>query len=143
MAKTLVWELVGPVFVIAQGETVPTDDDYDSALRGYGQHLGSFSGILIHTLGGAPNAAQRKNTSEFWKGKSLPTTVIMTSSAIARGAITALNWVLPQQMKAVKEDDFAGAFAAMSTPAAFHSQVRDAVARLRPQVYAPDVRASA
>lgn len=142
MTRTLVWELVGPVFVIAQGETEPTDDDYSGALRGYAQHLGKFTGILVYTIGGAPNAAQRKATSEFWRGKELPVTVVMTSSAIARGAITALNWVLPQQMKAVKADDFAAAFANMNTPAEYHAQVRDAVARLRPQVSAPDRRAN-
>ncbi len=94
--RTMSWRLYGATFLIAHSSKEPTDADYDDALRGYQTHLGHFDGILISSLGGGPNFAQRKRTTEFWRGKSMPRTVVMTSSPLTRGIITAMNWFLTE-----------------------------------------------
>jgi hypothetical protein len=125
------WELSGSVFVIVHGPQPPTDAEYRATVQGYGKHLGRFRSILIHSDGGAPNPAQRKQTTEFWESKHLPNTAIMTSSSIARGVITALNWFFPQKLKAVKDGDFPAAFEHLDVPLAERAQVEQTVARLR------------
>jgi len=129
--KTMLWELSGSTFVIVHSASAPHDDDYDSALGGYAKHLGRFRGILIHSTGGSPNAAQRKRTTDFWQGKTLPKTVIMTSSVVARGAITALNWFVSQPLKAVRPDDFREAFEYLEVVHAEQASVEETVTKLR------------
>jgi hypothetical protein len=125
------WELSGSVFVIVHGPKSPTDAEYRATVQAYGKHLGRFRSILIHSDGGAPNPAQRKQTTDFWEGKSLPRTAIMTSSSIARGVMTALNWFFPQKLKAVKDGDFRTAFEFLEVPFAEWAPAEQTVARLR------------
>jgi hypothetical protein len=125
------WALSGSVFVIVHGPKPPTDAEYQATLQAYGKHLGRFRGILIHSDGGAPNSAQRKQTTDFWEGRNLPKTAIMTSSSIARGVMTALNWFFPQKLKAVKEGDFLTAFEYLEVPSVERALAEQTVARLR------------
>lgn len=136
-SKTMMWELCGPVFVIVHSTENPSDAEYTQTLDGYQQHLGAFNGILICTDGGAPNLKQRKATTEFWKGKDLPRTAIMTSSKVTRGVITALSWVLPaQKINAVEFNDYAGAFSYLEVPEQWHTQIKQTVGRLRRELEA-------
>lgn len=105
------WELCGNVFVIVHNQNNPTDEEYKNTLDAYEKHQGQFDSILIHSEGGGPNSKQRKMTADFWKGKEIPKTVIMTSSVMTRGIVTALSWILPQQrLHAVDKNDFGQAF---------------------------------
>lgn len=129
--KTMQWERTGSVFVIVHSPLNPTVSEYDQALAGYDQHLGRFNGILIHSEGGAPNALQRKRTTEFWEGKTLPKTAIMTSSSVVRGVITALNWFFPQELRCPSDGYFQGAFEYLAVPQDQQKLVTQTVHRLR------------
>jgi hypothetical protein len=144
MPLTMRWERCGSTFVIAHSDTAPTNEDYDQTLSGYHQHLGLFNKILISSGGGAPNSSQRKKTTEFWKGKIVPKTAIMTSSRMARGVITALGWLMPSsQMVGVDFDDFPSAFRYLELPVDQHSKVIQVVIRLRKELESsPDLHAS-
>lgn len=130
--RTMSWELCGPIFVIAHNKEDPDDAEYDHALAGYEEHLGVFNGILISSTGGAPNLTQRRKTTDFWKGKDLPPTAIMTSSRMTRGVITAMSWVLPApKIASMDLHDFDAAFRYLALASEWHEKVRQTVARLR------------
>jgi hypothetical protein len=135
--KTCRWELCGSIFVAVHSHAAPLDAEYDDGLRGYETHLGRFRGILIFTRGGAPNARQRKRTTDFWVGRDLPKTVIMTSSTVARGVVTALNWFMAQKLKAIDSDDFAGAFDYLEVAPDERPAVQATVLRLDAQLRTP------
>lgn len=136
--RTMAWERSGTVFVIVHGPQAPSEEDYTATLDGYAKHLGRFRSILIHSDGGAPNPAQRKRTTEFWEGKELPNTVIMTSSTFARGVLTALSWFFPEQkLRAVKDGEFRLAFEHLQVPLPERTGAEQTVARLRRELAGP------
>ncbi len=136
--RTMAWERSGTVFVIVHSPQAPSDEDYRGALDGYAKHLGRFRSILIYSEGGAPNPAQRKRTTDFWQGKELPPTAIMTSSTLARGVLTALSWFFPEQkLRAVKDNDFRTAFEHLQVPVSERAAAEQTVARLRRELVEP------
>jgi hypothetical protein len=87
--------VVGRVYVFVHGESAPTDAEWDQVIALYEQspRLEEIR-MFVHTLGAAPNAAQRGRLNAAL-GKTKPLTSIVTSSAVARAAGTALAWFNP------------------------------------------------
>jgi len=119
------------VFVIVHSQNNPTDAEWDAVLKDYSIYYNMFRGILVQTAGGAPSAAQREQTTTFWKGKIVPKTAILTSSVVVRAVVTALSWFLPRQrIQAFKDTDLRGALRYLEAENEIAS-IEGALARLR------------
>jgi hypothetical protein len=92
--KSVAWRQVGRLFVVVHSETSPTDVEWDAQIRTFTAGRGPIR-ILVHTEGGAPNAAQRGRLTALLKGRDLAVAVL-TNSALARAAGVALRWIRPQ-----------------------------------------------
>lgn len=67
-------------------------------------------GVLVFTLGGAPNSKQREQMRLALGGlPSPPVAILTTMSPIVRNIITSLNWFFGQSLVAFAADDVDGA----------------------------------
>jgi hypothetical protein len=98
---------VGRVAVAFHDERNPTDAEWNAWISLYtsvrAPH-GNTTRALIRTLGGAPNAAQRASLGNALGGKG-ELSAVLTSSALTRGAVTAISW-LGVPVRAFKPDSW-------------------------------------
>jgi hypothetical protein len=93
-----------------------------------------LTGLLVTTLGGSPNASQRKAILTAGGAKLVPTCVC-TDSLIARGVITAISWLSSVSMDALPLNDLDTALRVLEVPGQHHPAVKAAVQRLQSQLY--------
>lgn len=84
---------------------------------------------IVLTDGGSPNAIQRKEMIDLFRGESPPTCIVSTSPLV-RGMTTALGWFNPN-IKAVSPEQLKEAFQYLGIPAAHEDRVRKEIWRLR------------
>lgn len=86
--------------------------------------------LLISTRGnGGLSAKQRSRVAQFWKdaGRAAPPVALLSDSAVARGVLTAIGWLLDNPTKAFSPQDLRGALAFLksSVPAGVISSQLD------------------
>lgn len=95
-------ERVGDFLLMTHPHGDPTEAEWDEAVAAIRKAADSGArGLLVHTIGGGPNAAQRKQVAEMWEARgSMITIAVTTPSSMVRGVITALNWFLSRPIRA-------------------------------------------
>lgn len=136
--STMLFERVGDVLVLVHGAADPRETEWNAyveyaraAVHG-GQPL---TGLLVTTLGGSPNASQRKAILTAGGDRLVPTCVC-TDSKVARGVITAIRWLASVPMHALPLNDIETALQLLSVPAEQHAAVRSVLQRLQSQLNA-------
>jgi hypothetical protein len=90
MIKNLAWRFVEDVYVGAHTAKPPSQPEWDSMLEQVLQN-GRIRVGLIYTEGGSPSALQRKQLRDVTERLNMRGSAILTSSVVARAAITAIN----------------------------------------------------
>lgn len=108
MHEAMSYELVGSIFVVVHTSQPPSDEEWTRYLESFRPHRDEVAGILVYTLGGGPSAKQRGALVTVF-GDRPPPTAVLTSSAIARGMVTALAWLKGNFIQAFKPDELAAA----------------------------------
>ena len=109
----------GTILVYCATAHIPSDDDFQlwlTRLRKY-----DFDGLMVYAeYNGGLSPQQRQALARCWEGQVVPGTVMMTDSAIARGVLTAMRWLIPKckRVEAVPLHDFSGAATALGVPEA-------------------------
>jgi hypothetical protein len=130
--KTMLIEHVVGLIVVAHGVASPSDEDWDEYVELVRAGLSdrrSFRGVLATTLGGAPNAIQRKALQAVADSQPYRT-CICTDSVIARGVIIAINWLFSTPMHALPYNDIDRALDLLDVPQGERSVTKATVARL-------------
>ncbi|HET9959926.1 MAG TPA: hypothetical protein VFQ61_35785 [Polyangiaceae bacterium] len=87
---------VGNVVIYVHTSEPPSDEEWDRVLSFYEGAASTLEPkILVYTEGSAPNAAQRARLNGVF-GKRRVLLAILTSSALARAAGTAVHWFRPE-----------------------------------------------
>ena len=92
---TMAFRLIGRIFVIVHTEDAPSAEDFQALLTFIRNDFTlADRRCLVVTPGPAPSAKQREamNNALREKGLQSSTVAIVTPSAVARGAVTALSW---------------------------------------------------
>ncbi|HEX3772415.1 MAG TPA: hypothetical protein VHV30_16170 [Polyangiaceae bacterium] len=136
MQKHMAWSAVGEAFVVVHDEEPPSDSDWRVWLGEYGASIaaGNTRVLVVFSSGGAPTTAQRKELLAFLhQTKKPPATVMITSSAVARGVITAVGWFIREEhrARAFRPDEEESAYTFLSLDAATRVNVRATRERLR------------
>jgi DNA-binding LacI/PurR family transcriptional regulator len=100
-------EMAGRTLVVVHGVTHPSDADWERYLDALRRNAAAIDSQLIVTDGGSPTSAQRKASLELashWA--QTPPTAVVTSSVLARGAVTALSWFMKDRIRAFPPDEF-------------------------------------
>jgi len=123
-------ERVGHTLVVVHGATHPSDADWAIYLVALARNIATIEAQLIITNGGSPNSEQRRASLEIAAGRPVPPSAVVTSSVLARGAVTALSWFMKDRIHAFRPDEFDEACAFIGATAE-KGTLRDAVTRLR------------
>ncbi len=112
--KTIAFAKVRGCVVYVEGGHQPSDVEWDEYIALLRTLLGSgeMTRVLVHTRSGWPSANQRRKLFETAKGFTASARVaVLTSSAVTRTAVNALNWLIPvYRMFALGDVDGAAAF---------------------------------
>ena len=124
--------MVGHTLVVVHGVTHPSDADWTIYLDALRQNYERIHSQLIVTEGGSPTSAQRKASLEIAPNRwdQTPPTAVVTSSVLARGAVTALSWFMKDRIRAFAQAEFDDACAFIGASAE-KTALRDAATRLR------------
>jgi hypothetical protein len=128
-------QLVHGYAVIVHDTGSPSDEAWESWLQTYQQGLASLDGVLVYSLGGGPDADQRRRLQVVVEhAQRIPPTVIVSSSRLMRGLVSALNWFLPPAARGVTFDptQLNAAFDYLEAPEAVRENLRAALPLTRP-----------
>ena len=132
MSSMLV-ERVAGLIVAVHDEHNPSDADWDkyvALVRESVSEGGYFRGVLATSLGGAPNAGQRKALQVVADSQAYRT-CICTDSVVARGVIIAINWLFSTPMHALPYGELDRALALLEVPVGERSVAKAAIVRLQ------------
>jgi hypothetical protein len=126
----LAYVRVQDVLLLCTGEGDATDQDLTKWLERLA--VQDYRCLLVSTRStGGLTSKQRSRIAEFWKSSSRrpPPVALLSDSALARGVLTALSWLLESPTKAFSPSDLRGALAYLGThaPAAQISSQIDAL----------------
>ena len=133
----MLFERAGDVIVLVHGAQNPSDAEWDvycdfvrSTQHGGGKPVSS---LLVTTLGGSPNAMQRKGILAAAGHKVTPTSVC-TDSTVARGVITAISWLSSAPMYALPLRAIEAALNKLGVPEQQHAEIKAVLERLQSQL---------
>jgi len=94
--KSAVVQSVGKYFVFVHSNEDPSDREWDQLIQVY-RKASDPKDIrsLVFTEGGSPNARQRVSLNQLF-GATKPVIALITASALARAAGTAISWFNPR-----------------------------------------------
>jgi hypothetical protein len=127
--KTMQVDRVGGLLIVAHGRANPSDEEWNEHMAVTETARYKFRAVLVTSLGGGPNAGQRKTLLDLAGGQTY-LTCICTDSIVARGVITAFNWLSPAPMHALPYDQIERALEVLEVPVGERAEVKQAVARL-------------
>src|SRR5262245_4456179 len=127
-AKNLTCRWVGDYFLVVQTGVNPSQAEWDWEMREVSEGRSRIQGTLVYTMGGSPNAAQRKQLREvvLHGGAAFPTAIMMSSTVI-RTVVTAINFFLNDQLKTFSLHDVDSAMSYIGVPL---TQCRSVIAAL-------------
>lgn len=133
----MLFERVRDLLVLVHGVQNPSEAEWNAyveyARAGiYGDK--PLTRLLVTTLGGSPNASQRRALLIAGGSKLVPTCVC-TDSTVARGVITAIGWLASAPVHALSLGDIEPALHLLDVPAQHHPAVIAVVQRLQSQLY--------
>jgi hypothetical protein len=121
--------------ILVHSKAAPSDKDWNKYVEFLKLQKKPETKILVVGKAGTPppSAAQRaKLTSVF--GKVGVPTAVLTDSQIARGAVTALNWIFPQKLSAFPTERLEDALAHLGLPVGFAPDIRKVINSLNAEL---------
>jgi hypothetical protein len=131
MKKTLAYCWVEGFIITVHTEQAPSSQERTTMVSD--PRLASYTGALIYTLGGSPGALQRKQLRDAISSKET-CAAVLTSSAIARAAITALNLFTRNAIRAFAPSDLEQALTHLKAPESLRPQLKTALAQLKQEL---------
>src|SRR5688500_7696415 len=131
--KAMRWAIVDGVAIIVHGSGTPSKDEWQAWLGEYRQHSSQLEGVVIYSFGGGPTSAQRTELLHIVdKLQHVPQTIMVTSSALVRGIITALSWFIApaKRAKVFAPTELEDAFAALRLAEPIRELVYQQIAEL-------------
>ncbi|MEM7154462.1 MAG: hypothetical protein AAF799_16565 [Myxococcota bacterium] len=92
MVKTMMYRVIGSIFVVVHTDAAPGADEWSEYLAYYRENAHGKATLVV-TDGGGPNAKQRAMVNEFLEKTDMkPKIAICTDRRVTRGIVTALGW---------------------------------------------------
>jgi len=101
--QSMLFKLVDGVLVGIHTHVAPSAQEWRTHCQWIEQIRFEVRAVLVFTQGGGPTSAQRSEMRAAMHELSPPPTAILTHSAIARGIVTAFNWIFGGQQYAAFE----------------------------------------
>jgi hypothetical protein len=127
------WAIVEAIGVIVHGSGTPSKEEWQQWLTEYRRRSSELDGVFIYSFGGGPTSAQRTQLLQIVDNlQHVPPTIMVTSSVMARGIITALSWFIapPKRAKVFAPTDLEAAFTALALSEARRDRLYDRIVAL-------------
>ncbi|MET0592793.1 MAG: hypothetical protein ABW133_08850 [Polyangiaceae bacterium] len=134
----MVWAFLEEIALVVNGAHTPTASEWRRWIEAGGSRRPR--GVFVYSFGGGPSSAQRTETVALMeKLRYVPTTVMVTSSVVARGAITAMSWFVPpaKRAKVFAPAEIEDAFAELGLPEAARRRIYERLTELADTVDRP------
>jgi hypothetical protein len=134
------WSVVADVGVIVHGSATPSTAEWEGWLVEYRKRSSGLKGVLVYSFGGGPSSKQRTDLLKIVdKLQYVPKTVMVTSSTVARGIITAMSWFVAPHKRAevFPLPRLEDAFAALGLIESERQLVYECIVRLADRVERP------
>ncbi|MET0389707.1 MAG: hypothetical protein ABW321_27285 [Polyangiales bacterium] len=129
--RSMAFDVLHDVVLVVHADCPPDDGDWDAFLdRVRGLGLAQRYTSLVLCEGPGPNAGQRKRMMAL-PGLSDARTVVLTTSLVARGTVTALNWLGYRKLRALDYADLTGGLDYLRVPRAHHLDIAARVVALK------------
>lgn len=135
----MAFEMFPDVAIVVHGAEPPTDAEWDAYLDAYLRDSMGPRPVFVVTSGGGPNSRQRARMNERLPKARQARAAVLTESHVARGIITALQWVGALNLKGFAPEDAVSALRYLELPVARLQTIEAEVKRLQAQL---DVRSS-
>jgi hypothetical protein len=132
---SLVFEPVGPYAVLSHNQTAPSIAEWDAfiAFALEGVLAGTLQGLMVHSLGGGPNALQRRQLEMALRMHGIiqtPPAAILTDAWTARQITIVVSWFIPR-MRAFNSRDTEAAMTFLAVPDEWRPKLIEASQRLQ------------
>jgi hypothetical protein len=88
------------VYCLVQGSNNLDDQEWSAYVEDMSRNADRMKGVIVFSAGSGPNANQRKLVAEMWKAHGrMPIVAVISNSALHRGMITAINWIINTRME--------------------------------------------
>ena len=113
----MLWAIVGDIIVVANGQQIPTDAEWDAYLKFVGEHLASAPPrAVVFSEGGGPTPAQRRRLYDL-TSNSAGRVAVLTNSVMGRGITNAVQIASPYTYRMFARVEMADALAFLEEPA--------------------------
>ncbi len=103
----LLYDCSDDIIVAVHNEEPPADEEWIPYINFANTREGQRVVLsVVYSDGGVPNASQRQRMFDAKQSRSVPS-VVISSSVVARGIITALGWLGKSNITACAPDDLA------------------------------------
>jgi len=126
----MLWSVIDHVTVVVHDARQPMSEEWTAYVDHFRARVDGPHSVLVYTLGGGPSGMQRAELLEVMAHSERPTPVfIVSSSAVVRGIVTAMNWFLraDRRPKTYPVADLARAFTDMQLEPAACKRIRAAI----------------
>jgi hypothetical protein len=126
----MLWSVIDDVSVCVHGARPPMSGEWTAWVEHFRAHVAQPHSVLVYTLGGGPSGLQRAELlAVMERAERLMPIFIVSSSSVARGIITAMNWFLAPERrpKTYPVTDLSRAFADMGLEPATCVRIRAAI----------------
>ncbi len=128
---------VGSSFVVAHGKHDPSDHEWSQFVSELSSSAGEVRRLIVYSGGASINSRQREQVVKIFRDARLRG-IVLTDSAIVRGAVTAIAW-FGVSIAAFKPDDANLALAQVDVPRAEQRAVLEFLEQAKAQVSEPKV----
>lgn len=132
--KTIRSGIVDGIYVSVFTADPPSDEEWDVGVAEITNNLSQLRGSFTVTMGGGPNARQRKRIREALGDKASLSSVVVSSSLFVRTATTALNLFLQNPIKVFAPNEMAAAFQYLEIPPAQEKAIRQMLERFQKEL---------
>lgn len=141
VGETLAFEQVKDTLLLLHGPHSPSDDEWMQYVRALWESVDrGVRNVMVITEGPGPNAMQRGElTSQRNKLAHLRTAVI-TSSAVARGIVTAVGWLSDRDIRSFSAVNLHQAFAYLKLSDSEGLELRLCIETLRDEFRSDNVQ---
>jgi hypothetical protein len=129
-ARSMAYDLCEGLLLEVHPDCPPDEREWDEFVQWL--HARDISGIrgLVFAEGPGPNAGQRRKLMSV-KGMKDAKSIVLTTSVIARGAITALNWLGYRNIRGFDYKNLIGALEQLEVAPARHRVIAQRVVELK------------
>ena len=129
-SATMRFGRLGELYVALHPSVDPAGEDWLAMLDDLKRELPSVRGVFVYTMGGGPNADQRRRLAEVYAANpGVSLLAVVTPSAAVKAIVTAINWFVRHAFKMFSPEHLDDAFGHLRASSTEQAAIRELLQR--------------